>query len=94
MILLQLGFKAAEKRESVGGRPGKSCQNLVLIQPADFLGGVLNHALAKRDLAVSGHNHLAIRGERHRTVVERIRRFFGMRAIVDYSSAGQALDCG
>ena len=60
VVLLQLGFKAAEQRESVGGGAGKSGQDLVLIQAADLLGGVLDHAFAKRDLAVAGHDHFAV----------------------------------
>src|SRR5437762_11993 len=58
--LLQLRFKSAEKRESIGSRARESSKNFVLIQAADFLGRVLNHAFAERNLAVSGHNHAAV----------------------------------
>src|SRR6266496_4923491 len=53
VILLQFGLKAAEKRERVRSRAGKSGQNLLLIQAADLLGRVLYNAAAERDLAVS-----------------------------------------
>ena len=34
--LLQLGFKTREERKSVGGRPGKSRQDLVVVEPAQL----------------------------------------------------------
>src|ERR1700694_4377660 len=60
VILLQLRFKAAEEGESVGRRAGKSRQDLVLIQAANLLGGVLDDAFAERDLAISGHDDSAV----------------------------------
>src|SRR3984957_12620826 len=52
VILLELSLEAAEKRERVGGRPGKSRQNLVVVEAANLLRGVLDHRFAKRNLAI------------------------------------------
>ena len=64
VILLQLGFEAAEQSKCVGRRPGKTRDNLVVIKPPDFLGRMLDHRFAKRDLAVPGQNHLAVAANR------------------------------
>src|SRR5882757_1606621 len=56
MVLVQLGFEAAEQREGIGGRPGKSCEDFFLIEPANLLSAVLDDGLAQRDLAIPGHN--------------------------------------
>src|SRR5258706_13475417 len=60
VILLQLRLKAAEERKSVGGRAGKSGQNLFLIQAANLLRRMLYHAAAERDLAVASHHDVAV----------------------------------
>ena len=60
VILLQLGLEAAEQGESVGGRAGKSGQNLVLIKAANLLCPVLDDGFAERDLAVAGHDDFVV----------------------------------
>ena len=54
--LLQLGFEAAEEGEGVGGGAGESGEDLVLVELADLLGGVLHDGRAEGDLAVGGHD--------------------------------------
>src|SRR6185312_5044628 len=60
VILLQLGFKSAEERKRIRSRTRETRQNLVLIQPPYFLRRMFNHAFAKRDLPISGHDYVAI----------------------------------
>jgi len=60
VILLQFGLEPAEQGESVGGRAGKSGQNLVLIKAPNFFGPVLDDGFAERDLSVAGHNNLVV----------------------------------
>ena len=55
-ILLELGFEAGEEREGVGGGAGEAGEDLVLVELADFLGGVLHDGAAERDLAIGGHD--------------------------------------
>lgn len=56
MILLELGFEAAEEGEGVGGGASESGEDFVLVEAADFFGSVLDYGLAEGDLAVSGHD--------------------------------------
>src|SRR5207248_2900379 len=60
VVLLQLGFKASKEVESISGRSGKTGQNLVLVKPADLLGGVFNHPFPQRDLPISRHYNPAV----------------------------------
>src|ERR1700733_7998791 len=60
VILLELRLETAEKGEGIGGRAGKSREDLVLVQPANLLGSVLDDGFAERDLAVSCHDHGAV----------------------------------
>src|SRR6266446_10856520 len=60
VILLQLGFEAAEQSESVGGRAGKSGKNLVLIKAANLLCSVLDDGFAERDLPVARHDDFVV----------------------------------
>ncbi len=60
VVLLELRLKAAEKRESVGGRPGKSGEDFLLIEATNFLGFVLDHRLAESYLTVARHHDLVV----------------------------------
>ena len=60
VILLELGLETAEQGESIGGRPGKSGKNFVLIEAANFLRSVLDDGFAECNLSVSGHDHLVV----------------------------------
>src|SRR5580704_14660244 len=60
MILLEFRLETREKRESIGGRAGKSGENLVLVKAADFLRGVFDNPFAERNLSVTGHDHIAV----------------------------------
>ena len=88
VILLQLGFEAAEEGEGVGGRAGESGQNLVLVEPADLLGRVLDDDSPRVTWPSPAMTTLPLR-RTDKTVVERISRFFVMSAILDYNSAGE-----
>ena len=60
MVLLELGFEAAEEGEGVGGGAGESGEDFVVVQAADFFGGVFDDGLAERDLAVAGKDYVAV----------------------------------
>src|SRR5208283_2023865 len=60
VILLQLGLETAEQSESVGGRAGKSGENLVLIETANLLRPMLDDRFPERDLAVASHDNLVV----------------------------------
>ena len=55
-VLFQLGLEAAEQRERVRRGAGKASQNFVLIEPANFARGMLDHAVAQGHLAVGSHH--------------------------------------
>src|ERR1019366_4906491 len=57
---LQLALEALEQCERVGGAPGKSCQHLAAVQPADFPRIALHDALSKGDLTVAADGDPAI----------------------------------
>ena len=59
-MLLELALEAAEERESIGRRSGKSCEHLVVKQATHFSRLVFHDRLAERDLAVAGHHDLAL----------------------------------
>ena len=59
-VLLELGFEAGEEPEGVGGGTREAGENLVLIEAADLFGGVLEHVIAEGDLAIGGHDDLAV----------------------------------
>jgi hypothetical protein len=46
VVLLELGFEAAEQREGVGGGSRKTGEDFFLVESADFLGFVLDYGLA------------------------------------------------
>src|ERR1041385_1879610 len=64
VILLQLGLKTAEQGKGVRGRSRKSRNDLVVVEPPDLLGRMLDHRFPKRDLAISGKHDLAIAAHR------------------------------
>ena len=53
-------IEAAEKGERIRSRAGEPGQNLFLVKPPDFPGGMLDDAFAEGDLPVSGHDHNAV----------------------------------
>src|ERR1700682_355000 len=59
VILLQLGFEAAEERECIGRGAGKTRENLVVIKAANLFPGVLDGGLAERNLSVTGKDNAA-----------------------------------
>ncbi len=59
-VLLELRLETAEEGEGIGGRPGESGEDLVLVEAADLLGRVLDDRLAQRHLAVSSHDDAAV----------------------------------
>ena len=60
VVLLELGFEAGEQREGVGGGAGETGQDLVVVEAAELAGGGFQHFLAEGDLAVAGHDDLAV----------------------------------
>ena len=64
VILLQFCLEPAEERERIRCRSRKSGHNLVVVQAADLLGGVLDYRLTQRDLPVAGQNDFAIAANR------------------------------
>jgi hypothetical protein len=64
VILLQLRFEAAEKREGVGGGTGESSEDLVVVQAANFFGRMFDDGFAERDLSIAGQNHAAVAADR------------------------------
>src|ERR1700722_9569428 len=60
VILLELGFEAAEEGEGVGGGTGEAGQNFIVVEAADFFGSVLDDGLAEGDLAVAGEDDSAV----------------------------------
>ncbi len=60
VVLLEFRFEAAEKGEGIGGRPGKSRKDLIVVKPPNLLRRVFNDGLAERNLAVSGQHHAAV----------------------------------
>ena len=58
-ILFKLGLKPLEQRERIGGRPGKTANDLAVAEPPDFLGVGLDDCLADADLAVPADRHHA-----------------------------------
>src|SRR5690242_1717565 len=60
VVLLQLGFKAAEEGKGVGSRAGKAGQNLVAIEAANLAGSMFDYAFAQCNLTVSCHHHVPI----------------------------------
>ena len=63
-MALQLGFEALEQREGVGRGAGEARDDLAVADPADLLGVALDDGLAHRDLAVAGHDDLAVLADR------------------------------
>ena len=56
--LFQLGLEAREQRERIGRRAGKAGEDPIVVEPADFPGGLFHDRVAKGDLAVAGHDRL------------------------------------
>ena len=55
-VLFELGFKAREQREGIGGRSGKAGENAVVVQPTDLARALFHHRLSEGDLAVAGEH--------------------------------------
>ena len=59
-VLFELALEAAEQREAVGRRAGKSRQHAVVVQAPHLARLVFDDGLAERDLAVAGHHDFAL----------------------------------
>ena len=59
VLFFQLAFKTLEKGEGVGGAAGKSGEDTVFIETADFARVALHDGVAERDLAVTGDGDVA-----------------------------------
>ena len=53
-ILLELGFEAREQRERIGRGPGEAGQDIVVVQPPDLAGALLDDGVAQRHLTITG----------------------------------------
>src|SRR5581483_10884400 len=58
--LLQLGFKAREEREGVGGGARKPGQDLAVIEAAQFFGASFQDLVSHGDLSVTGQYYFAV----------------------------------
>ena len=69
-ILFELGLEAREQREGVGGGAGEPGQNLVVVEPPNLAGALLEDGIAERDLPVPGEHRppLVPHGEDRRRV--------------------------
>jgi hypothetical protein len=59
-ILLQFGLEPREEGERIGGRPGKAGQDPLVVEPPDLARALLDDGVAEGDLAVAGHDRLAV----------------------------------
>src|SRR5260370_36836050 len=66
VILLQLGFEAAEKSKRIGGGACETCENLVVVKGGNFFGRGLDNGLAERNLSVAGEYKAAATAERRK----------------------------
>src|SRR5689334_13211470 len=58
--LLQLRFESREERESVGGGPGESSQDFVVIESPQLPRGCFEDFVTERDLAVTRHHDFTV----------------------------------
>src|SRR5229473_1799717 len=58
--LFELALEPREQRESVRGRAGKSGENLVIVQAAQFFRGRFQHFVTDSHLPVAGHHDFAV----------------------------------
>src|SRR5213592_4560483 len=58
--LFQFTFKARKQGERISGGPGKTGQNLTIIETTDFLSALLNNNLPQSDLAISSHSYFSV----------------------------------
>src|SRR5580700_6533725 len=59
-MFLELAFKSFEERNRVGGRAGKTGDNLVVVKPPRLPRGVLHHMIAHGHLAISDKHGLIV----------------------------------
>ena len=55
LMFFQLRFEAFEQGKRIGGRAGKTGENLVVIKPSYFARRGLDDHVAERDLTVAAH---------------------------------------
>src|SRR5207237_6011595 len=60
MKLLQLGLETREQSETVGGRPSKPRNDLVVVEPPDLLCTVFDDGIAQRYLSIAGDSDFAV----------------------------------
>ena len=63
-ILLELGLEALEKRKGVGGRPGKTSNDIIAAEAPDLSRIGLEHGLSEGHLPVTGDHHLVTLADR------------------------------
>src|SRR5690606_2844644 len=81
-VLGELGFEQLEQGEGIGGGTGEARQHLAVVaEPAHLARVTLHHGVAKRDLAIAGHGHLAVATHRQdRGGVEHVGILAGVHA--------------
>src|SRR5436305_14823550 len=69
-MFLQLALETLEERDGVGGRAGKSSDDLVVVQAARFARGVLHYVIAHGYLTIGDeHGFVVLAHEEHRSAV-------------------------
>jgi hypothetical protein len=59
-MFLKLTFETFEEGEGVGGSPGKTGDDLAVVQATNFLRIAFHHGIAERNLAVATHDDFAM----------------------------------
>ena len=60
LVFLKLAFETLEEREGVSGGPGKTGDDLAVVQATNFLRVAFHHGIAERNLAVAAHDDFAV----------------------------------
>ena len=60
LMFLKLAFETFEEGEGVSGGPGKTGDNLAVLQAANFLRVAFHHGIAQGNLAVAAHDDFAV----------------------------------
>jgi hypothetical protein len=59
-MFLKLAFKTLEEGEGVSGGPGKTGDDLAVVQAANFFRIAFHHGITKGNLAVATHDDFAV----------------------------------
>ncbi len=60
VVLFKLALKPGQQRKRVAGGTRKAREDLIVVEPADFLCAGLHNRLADGHLPVAGHGHASI----------------------------------